>query len=107
MDGLNQMIFGLTHAIREMTSEIRNKNQQELILMKISELKGDVAAIKTQLTKVFVEQQTRYDTIAAKYAELQTQLEDAELDEQTASNVADIKTLLQQFDDTIPETQPA
>lgn len=98
------MLGNLACAVRELTAALHQQKFNEQIIMRLSELKGDTAAIKTQLTKVFVEQQTRYDAIAAKYAELQTQLEDAELDEQTAANVTDIKNLLQQFDDTIPET---
>lgn len=74
--------------------------------MKISELKGDLVAVKTQVTKIAVEQQARFDALSAKITELEGQLGDAEVPQDVTDTLGEVKTLLQSLDDSIPDTEP-
>lgn len=75
--------------------------------MKLSELGGTVSAIKIQITKVFTEQQARFDALTAKIAELEAKITaDPEVDPAIVTDLNDAKALLQQLDDTIPDTTP-
>ncbi len=75
--------------------------------MKLSELGGTVSAIKIQLAKVFTEQQARFDALTAKIAELEAKITaDPDVDPATVQTLTDAKALLQQLDDTIPDTNP-
>jgi hypothetical protein len=77
---------------------------EENMGIKISELKTEVAGIRTQVKKIWDEQQKKYDDLVVKFNALEATLANAELDEDTTKEVADFKSELKAFDDTIPDT---
>ncbi len=103
---------------QELTSGITQKHLAELrasiesaiarakddMAIKLSELKGEVSAIRVQVGKIWGEQQKKYDDLLAKFTELESTLAKAELDEETTAEVVAFKAELQAFDDTIPDT---
>lgn len=74
------------------------------IIMKISELGGNIDAIKGQVVKVSKEQQDRFDKLSAKIDELEGQLNDQDVPAEVTSKMDEVKSLLQQLDDTIIDT---
>lgn len=72
--------------------------------LRISELKTEVAGIRSQVTKIWNEQQAKYDALVVKYDELVKQIEAGEVDAETSQAIVDFKNELKAFDDTIPDT---
>jgi len=72
--------------------------------IKLSDLKGEVSAIRVQVGKIWGEQQKKYDALMVKFIELESTLANAELDSDTTSEVEAFKADLKAFDDTIPDT---
>jgi len=127
MDQLHQTCIAksiscLTHAVRAYTeqykieSELNRSNSglatlkdllemENRMAIKISELKGEVSAIRVQVSKIWGEQQKKYDDLVVKFNALEEKLAAAELDAPTTQELADFKTDLQAFDDTIPDLE--
>lgn len=80
------------------------KEMEDRMVIKVSELKGEVAGLRSQVTKIWGEQQTKYDELKKSYDELAAQLENAELPADVVQDIADFKAELKAFDDTIPDT---
>jgi regulator of replication initiation timing len=77
---------------------------EERLSMKISELKNEVTGMKAQVTKIWDEQQKRFDELTTAFEALKATLGDAELDAETLAEIDSFKALLTAFDDTIPDT---
>jgi len=73
--------------------------------IKWSEVKTEVAALRTQVKHIWGEQQTKYDALKEKFDKLEQTLANQELDEEATKEFADFKADLQAFDDTIPEVE--
>lgn len=63
-----------------------------------------VAGLRSQVKKVWSEQQTRYDALVVKYDALTATLANQELDPAAQAEVEGFKTDLKGFDDSIPDT---
>jgi len=103
MHDLDHAISTLTAAVNRVADNLATHNELHQINMKLSELGTNVAAIKTELTKVFKEQQDKFDALQAKYDLLVTQSADPDLSAEAAQTLTEIKDLLQAVDDTIPD----
>lgn len=77
---------------------------KECILMKLSELKTEVAGIRAQVTKIWQEQQNKYDALVIEFNTLKASLDNAELPADVVTDLTEFKAQLQAFDDTIPDT---
>ena len=114
-------IASLTLVVRELVEQCKQELEQnrsrfrlvtisDLIEMetrmaiKLSDLKGEVSAIRVQVGKIWGEQQKKYDALMVKFIELESTLANAELDSDTTSEVEAFKADLKAFDDTIPDT---
>lgn len=107
MWNLPKEIFRLAAAIDRLV-ESANNNKQDAILsrlaeleqnmaLKVSELKNEIAGLKTQVTKIWGEQQAKYDALKAAFDAI-------ELDPETDAELISFKKLLTDFDETIPDT---
>jgi len=114
-------IESLTLAVKELADLCKHEPEQnrsrfrlvtmnDLIEMetrmsiKLSDLKGEVSAIRAQVGKIWGEQQKKYDGLLAKFIKLEQTLSSAELDAETTTEVEAFKAELKAFDDTIPDT---
>lgn len=77
---------------------------EKCILMKLSELKTEVAGIRAQVTKIWQEQQNKYDALVIEFNTLKASLDNAELPADVVTDLTEFKAQLQAFDDTIPDT---
>jgi septal ring factor EnvC (AmiA/AmiB activator) len=57
------------------------------------------------VTKIWDEQQKKYDALKEKFDALEQTLANQELDEDATKELTDFKTELQAFDDTIPDLE--
>lgn len=123
MHDLKEPILKLAHEIHVLATRLetwRNQDRcvfatkQDLdrmecrILMKVSELPSEVTALKNQVIKIAEEQQKRFDAAQARIVELLEQIQnnDPDLPEAVVTGIGEVKTLLQQLDDTIIDTTP-
>jgi len=118
--GLTHAICSLALAIREFSDNRRTefewfKSHYELatkhdleemvnvMALKLSELGGTIQGLKAQVQKIWNEQQAKYDALVVKYGELEATLANVELPAEADTELTEFKTLLQAFDDTIPD----
>lgn len=71
--------------------------------IKLSELKGEVSGLRSQVQKIWTEQQGKYDALVVKYDALTATLANQELDPEAEAEVTAFKAELKAFDDSIPD----
>lgn len=73
-----------------------------------AEVTADLILLKAQVNKIAVEQQTRFDALSARIAELEAIVTaGGNATPELTAALAEVKTALQSLDDTIPDAQPA
>jgi hypothetical protein len=75
----------------------------EKIEMKVSELAGGLAEVKTSALKGFSEVRNRIDAADARIVILEKQLTDADIPAEAEAALADLKTIVKQLDDIVPD----
>jgi hypothetical protein len=79
------------------------REMEERMAIKLSELKGEVGAIRDQVKKIWGEQQKKYDNLVVEFDKLKASLDNVELPEDVTTDITEFKAELQAFDDTIPD----
>lgn len=74
--------------------------------LKLSELNTTVSGLRSQVEKIWVEQQGKYDALVIEFNTLKEQLENVEVPADVETALTDFATRLKEFDDTIPDTTP-
>lgn len=118
---LTEAISCLTHAVVQLTeqrqtehernrSRSRPATKEDLLEMehcmaiKLSELKGEVAGLRAQVTKIWGEQQKKYDDLVVEFDKLKASLDNVELPADVETDLTEFKAQLTAFDDSIPDT---
>jgi hypothetical protein len=112
-----EQISCLTKAVRDFTDEFKCsrshpnlvtkddlKEMEKRMAIKLSDLKTEVAGIRAQVTKIWGEQQKKYDDLVVEFDKLKASLENVTLPDDVETDLTDFKAQLQAFDDTIPDT---
>jgi hypothetical protein len=110
----------LIHALHDVRVELARTNEglrslsivlskldlgnTENIEMKVSELTGTVNEVKTTTLKVLAEIRARIDLADARIVTLEGQLADADVPEAAATALAELKTVVGQLDDIVPDS---
>lgn len=104
---LSDMIHRLERALDQVIPSLATKTDlnelEQRLDMKSSELAQGLTDLQTQVQKVAEEQRKRADELAAKIAELEQQLADAEVPQTVTDAFANVKSAVQVLDDTIPD----
>lgn len=111
-DHLIHAFHGLSNELIRTTGELRSLllllskfdlSNVEKTNMKISELSGAVTEVKTSALKAFSEIRNRIDVADARITTLETQLSDADIPAEAEAALADLRTILKQLDDIVPD----
>lgn len=104
---LSDMIHRLERALDQVIPSLATKTDlnelEQRLDMKSSELAQGLTDLQTQVQKVAEEQRKRADELAAKIAELEQQLADADVPQTVTDAFANVKSAVQVLDDTIPD----
>ena len=79
-------------------------NELKLMAIKVSELTGEVTALKASVVKIWDEQQSKYDALVLQYNAALEQLANQTISDEAQAALDDFKAKLKEFDDTIPDT---
>lgn len=71
--------------------------------MKVSELSGSLTEVKNNSLKAFSELRNRIDAADARIVILETQLSDADIPAEAEAALTDLKTIVKQLDDIVPD----
>ena len=72
--------------------------------IKVSDMEGEVGALKSTVLKIWGEQQGKYDALVVLYNTALAQLANQTISEGAQAALDDFKAKLKEFDDTIPDT---
>lgn len=104
MHGLEKELIRTTGELRSLLLFLSNNDLRiEKVEMKVSELTGTVNDVKATTLKVLAEVRARIDAADARIVTLETQLADADVPEAATTALAELKTVVGQLDDIVPD----
>lgn len=124
-DMFNKLSESISHLARELCELVQQRKQEfewhkshcdlmtktdlremeNRMALKVSDLKAEVAGLRSQVVKVFAEQQVAYDALKKSFDDFVASVGNADLPADATQELADFKAELQAFDDRIPDTQ--